>query len=338
MANFVNSSKTDFGSRLLHPGWDKRARFELRSRPLFRQFVTERIEDPTNRSNVFYMPVHRYREVAENRHLVDEVVAADQVEAPASYYVRLQIHERGDAVGRTTFVDDVTYIPVDPVLAEQGAKHMGDTMDELVADVLYDGSQVRSNGSGTSDTNVPFTQLVSANADGTADFGYTEGGRSSLDGSNTLTARVTAKVRARLQNASVTPWTGEDFIGLMNPDVAVDFMHDTGSIGWQEPHKRVDTSNLYSGSIGRYLGVEWVVNPRARILDSEGAGGANVAQTLIFGRDILGEHVVREPGFGLSPTLDTYNRHRIVHWYGTLGHCVVRQEPLWRIEHGISEG
>lgn len=343
MANAPNTTTSDFGAPLLHPGWDRAQAFELRTRPLFRRYVTKRVVDPTNRARVYYMPVHRYHDVAEDRHEVDEVVASDQVEAPDSYYVRIRIKEHGFAVGRTTLLNVTSYIPVDPVLAAQGSAHMADTLDEMVADVLYDGDQTRNDGSEDGDSTESFDQVVAPNTDGSADFDYDhESDRSTLvgdsgqDSSHNLTSRVTARVVARLRAAAAVPWTGMDYLGIMHPDTVVDYQEDTGTLGWQEPHKRVDTSLIYEGSVGRYRGVEWIEHPRARVVEEAGSSNADVYQTLIFGREVLAEHVVREPGFGLSPKLDTYNRHQTIYWYGILGHAIFRQEPLWRIEHTIS--
>jgi hypothetical protein len=319
MANSPNTSVSAFGAPLLHPGWDRAARFELRSKPLFRQFVSVRVQDPTNKAKVYYMPVHKYHDVASDRHVVDEVVAADTVQSKASDYVRISIAEHGHAVGRTTLLEDTAYIPVDPVIAAQGAQHMADTLDEMVADQLYVGDQKRNDGTEAGDSDVAFDQVVGSVA-GDADFGFDHtSDRGELDPSadDFLSARITRRVVAKLRNASAVP------------------MLDTGAVGWHEPHINVDTSNLYSGEIGRYAGVAWIEHPRARVVEDEGAGSADVHQTVIFGREVLSEHVTREPGFGLSPMLDTYNRHRTIYWYGTLGFGIYRQEPLWRVEHAI---
>ena len=340
MANSPNTSVSAFGAPLLHPGWDKAARFELRSKPLFRQFVSVRVQDPTNKAKIYYMPVHGYHSVAADRHVVDEVVAADQVQAPVTEYIRLSIAEHGFAVGRTTLLEDTAYIPVDPVLAGQGAAHMADTLDEMVADQLYNGDQTVNDGTEAGDSARNFTQVLSS-AVGAADFTFDPDGADratelSVAAGDFLSARITRRVVAKLRNASAVPMVGSFYVGIMSSDTSVDYQEDTGAVGWHEPHVNVDTSNLYSGEIGRYAGVAWIEHPRARVVTGAGVSAADVHQTVIFGREVLSEHVTREPGFGLAPMLDTYNRHRTIYWYGTLGFGIYRQQPLWRVEHVVS--
>jgi N4-gp56 family major capsid protein len=336
MANSVNQTGSAFGQPLLHPAWDRFARWALRTKPIFRQFVDVQQVDPTNKSRVVYLPVHKYEEVAEDRSVVDEVVAADQVQATPTDYVRLTIQEHGHAMGRTTLLDDTAYIDIDPVLANKMAKHMVDTVDAMVADQLYSGDQVRNTGNESGDQNVAFSQVLTSNA-GDADFDYDpDTDRASITADDALTARITARVVARLRTAAAVPWQGEDYVGIMSPDTAVSFQEDTGVLGWREPHMRVDTQPIYAGVVGRYRGVEWIESPRARVLAGAGSGGLNVQQTLIFGREVAAQFVIREPGPGVSPVLDTYNRHRTIYWYGTLGFTIFRQEPLWRIEHAAS--
>jgi N4-gp56 family major capsid protein len=347
VSNPVNTTTSAFGQPVLHPAWDKYARWALRSQPLFRQFVDITERNPTNRSNVYYLPIHKRLTVAADRHVVDEVVAPDTVAAAPTDYVRVSIAEHAHAVGRTTFLNDTSFIPVDPVIARQSVDHMADTLDAMAADTLYNGDQIRTDGHvpetdgySVTDTLVPFTQVASANADGTINFGYdpdTE--RVTLGNDNTITSRQTARIVARLRDASATPWRGAMYVGIMSSDTAVDYQEDTGVLGWNQPHKRVDTGEIYVGEVGTYRGVIWIEHPRARKLPEEGAGtpAATVQQTLIFGREVLAQVVRREPGMGVSPVLDTYNRHRTIYWYGTLGFACYRQEPLWRLEHGSSE-
>src|SRR5690606_10785787 len=137
-----NTTTTPFGEAVLHPAWDKTLRWELHSKPLFRQFVTASgLVSPTNNANVGYLPVQAFEDVAEERHRLDEVVAVDQQQAKPQYYVRIQVSEHGKRIGRTKFLGDSAYIPVDPTLRSKIAVHAADTLDALAADQLYDGTQ-----------------------------------------------------------------------------------------------------------------------------------------------------------------------------------------------------
>jgi N4-gp56 family major capsid protein len=335
MANSPNTSVSTFGAPLLHPAWDKALHWALRSKPLFRRFSDVKPMQPTNNSKVVYLPLHEYETVAADRHVVDEVVAADQVQATENTYVRMLLTEHGHAMGRTTFLDDTSYIPVDPILARKMAAHMADTLDAMAADQLYDGDRVEISGSGGSESTTSFTQIASS---GGGDFEFAAEADNTLATANSdfMSARIARRAVARLRSASADTFPGESYVGIISPETSVDYQEDAGAVGWSEPHINVDTAALYTGRVGKHAGVVWIEHPRARFLDDEGASSADVQQTLIFGREVLGEFVKREPGPGVSPVLDTYNRHRTIYWYGTLGFAIFRQEPLWRIHHVAS--
>lgn len=339
MANSPVTTVSTAGAPLLHPAWDRESHWALRSRPLFRRFSEIQPGMPTNNSKVVYLPVHKYEPVAANRHVVDEVVAADTVQPQESDYVRLTIQEHGHAIGRTELVDMTSYIPFDPILNRKLVAHMADTLDEQVADVLYDGGQTRNTGSESGDVTTPFpnaTQRVTSNG-GAFEL---NAAASSLTTSDVLSARIVRRVVARLRDASAIPFNPADntFIALCSNAASVDLQEETGAIGWSEPKVNVDTELLYTNAVGKFGGAVFVEHPRARFLDNAGSGGIDVHQTLIMGREVLGEFVKREPGPGVSPVLDTYNRHRTIYWYGTLGFAIFRQEPLYKVETGASTG
>ncbi|AYY11618.1 hypothetical protein EF847_01620 [Actinobacteria bacterium YIM 96077] len=300
---------------------------------------------PTNNANVGYIPVQAYEDVAEDRHVLDEVVAVDQQQAKPLYYVRIRVTEHGKRIGRTKLLRDSAYIPVDEQLVQKMTVHAADTMDALAADQLYDGRQWRSSGHSpevdgysVTDTEQPFNQVVGVTTGGLVNDSYDpDVNRTDITSDHTLTSRVSARIVARLRDASAMPWQGTDFVGIMSNDTAIDFQEDTGVLGWSEPHKRVDTTPIYAGSVGRYRGVEWIVHPRARKLEGAGSGGANVHQTLIFGRDVLAEWTKDEVRAGLEPEFDPWRRHIGLTWYYQGGFAIFRQEPLWRIEHGSAE-
>lgn len=337
MANSPVTSTSTFGAPLLHPAWDRVARFDLRSRPLFRQWITVRPQSVTNNSNIYYLPKHRFLTVAANRHLLDEVIATDQVQPGASTYVKVVLTEHGHRVGRTTFAGDTAYIALDPVLSRQLNAHMADTLDAMVADELYDGSQVQNTGSEAGDSTVAFpsSNKYTSNAGAAENPAVAD---NTLTTSDVLSARIVRRLVAKLRGASVPPIRGMLYQAIVHPDVSVDYQEDAGAVAWSEPHVNVDTSNVYSGETGVHAGAIFAETPRAEFLDNAGASSIDVHQTVIFGGEALAEVVKREPGPGVGPMVDPYNRHLDIHWYGTLGFTTYRQESIYRVHHGFSGG
>jgi N4-gp56 family major capsid protein len=313
------------------------AHFDLRSRPLFRQWVTVEPQDLTNQGKVAYIPKHRYLSVAANRHVLDEVIASDLAQPGASTYVKVLLKEHGHRIGRTTFAGDTAYIGLDPVLNTQLVNHLADTLDAMVADELYLGTQVTNDGTEAGDSTVtlPATQLWTSNAGA---LETPAAANNTLLVTDILSARIVRRVVAKLRGASVPPIRGSLYQAIVHPDVSVDYQEDAGAVGWKEPHVNVDTSNLYSGETGVHAGAIFAETPRARVLDNAGAAGIDVHQTMIFGREALAQWVKREPGPGIGPMLDPFRRHYEIFWYGTLGFTTFRQESMHRIHHGFSGG
>lgn len=337
MANSPVTSTSTFGAPLLHPAWARVAYFDLRSRPLFRQWVDVAPADITNNSNIYYIPKHRNLSVASNRHVLDEVIATDQVQPGASDYVKIVLQEHGHRIGRTTFAGDTAYINLDPVLSRQLNNHLADTLDEMVADELYDGSQTVNSGSeaGDSAQAFPGSNLYTSDG-GDAENPAVANNTLAVTNGDFLSARIVRRLVAKLRGASVPPIRGMLYQAIVHPDVSVDYQEDAGAVAWSEPHINVDTSNLYSGETGVHAGAIFAETPRARFVDDAGVASEDVHQTMIFGREALAQVVKREPSPGVGPMTDPYNRHVDIHWYGTLGFTPFRQESMYRVHHVFS--
>lgn len=55
---------------------------------------------------------------------------------------------------------------------------------------------------------------------------------------------------------------GTDFVAIVHPDTAFDLTNDPK---WEDPHKYVDTKNIYEGEIGKLHGVRFVESTEAKI-------------------------------------------------------------------------
>src|SRR5690606_38190853 len=105
--------------------------------------------------------------------------------------------------------------------------------------------------------NVPFTQVVGSDG-GDADWGsvpadgFTSAERTGLGAGDVLSSRITARVVAKLRTVAAVPYTGSLYLGLMHPDTVVSYQELEGGVEWREPHVRVDTTDIYNGTIGAY--------------------------------------------------------------------------------------
>jgi N4-gp56 family major capsid protein len=324
-SDFNKSTDVDtlLGNGIVIPAYDKLLKWALTDKVLWRQFIDVHPVDPTNNSNVVHLKKNKYLTTSAPVAL-SEVLPADVTASPEPDDVAVTLAEYGKTMGRTTFLGDVAYVPVDPILAEQIAEDLAKSLD-LLARAQFVGGTNR------------------ATVDGAAIGAGTGTG---LDASpvnvNTLTAAdvisaaaIRRQVKA-LRKRNVTPWMGDHYMAVISHETSLDIQEGADSpVNWQDPHIRVDTEAIYNGYVGKFAGAVFIESNRAYAA-TDGASSAAVHRTVFFGREAVVEAVKREPAVGVSPVTDPMNRHRGIYWYGSLGHAIFRQEALQRLEHGVS--
>lgn len=140
----------------------------------------------------------------------------------------------------------------------------GLTMDTVVRNVLAGG------------TNVMYAPKISGGSE-------TEVlSRTALDATAVLTVDLVEQVVANLRAAN-TPKIGDSYVAIIHPYAAYDIMRDPD---WREPHKYVDTENMYAGEIGKIGGVRFVESTEAKIW--RGDDLASDSRTLTLSANISG--------------------------------------------------
>ena len=106
--------------------------------------------------------------------------------------------------------------------------------------------------------------------------------RAKLDSTARLTVDLVEQVVAELR-AQNAPTINGDYVAIIHPYVAYDLMRDPD---WRDPHKYVDTDNMYEGEIGKIGGVRFVQSTEAKIF--RGADLASDSRTLTLSANISG--------------------------------------------------
>lgn len=157
----------------------------------------------------------------------------------------------------------------DPFIAswtEMWGEHMGDTVDILARNILTAGTTV---------------QIASTVASRGAVGGTT---------AHRLTYSEIREGVATLQNANAKPVTDNKYIGIIHPHTQAEMFADSDILtSFQNAYVRGPENPLAKGEIGDFYGVRWLVTSNARIFGSQGASGADVYATTIFGRQFYGE-------------------------------------------------
>ena len=240
--------------------------------------------------------------------------------------VTVTLYEYGNAVITTAKLRGTAYLDVDAVAANVVGYNAGDSIDQVVRDVLAGGSNVIYGGGGSS----------------------TPAARTSITPADIIEANDIRKVTAQLRKANAATFNGL-YMGFIHPDVSYDLRKETGAASWRDPHVYVDTMGIYNGEIGAFEGVRFIETPRAKVFEdaSDGSGSTGTVDaycTHIMGRQALAKaHSITDgngavPRIVRGPVVDTLARLQPIGWHWLGGYARFREASLRRIESASSLG
>lgn len=240
--------------------------------------------------------------------------------------VTVTLAEYGNAVITTAKLRGTAFLDVDSVAANVVGYNAGDSIDQIVRDVLAGGTNVVYGGGGTT----------------------TPTSRTTVTASDVIEANDVRKVTAALRKANAATFNGL-YMGFIHPDVSYDLRRETGAASWRDPHVYQDTMEIYNGEIGAFEGVRFIETPRAKIREnaSNGSGSTgtvDVYDTYIMGRQALAKaHSITDgngsvPRIVRGPVTDTLARLQPIGWYWLGGYARFREASLRRIEAASSLG
>lgn len=302
-------------SNALAAGYDRLLRFKLRSRPMFRQLVDVHPADVTNPgATVTLSVVKEFANLATTP--LSETSDVSAVAPPNWDRVTVTVNEYGNASIPTLRLRKLSFTDVDPALANVLGKNMIDTLDALVRSVADAGTHVLGKNSTTvrsEDSGTPFDD-------------------DSVVAGDKFDSTLARDSVALLRRRNVEGRDGADsFIALIHPDVAVDVLSDSG---WLAPHQYVDTSNIYNGEVGTYLGARYIMTPRCT--SAANGSSVDVYTTYFLGAEALVEAQVEDAHTVIGPQTDHLRRFFPMGWYFHGGHAIFRQEALQQVHSSSS--
>ena len=245
--------------------------------------------------------------------------------------VTVTLLEYGNAVNTTAKLRGTSFLDVDAAAANIIGYNAGDSIDQVVREVLAGGSQNIFYGSGGA--GLPTS-------------------RATVGADDILTANDIRKMTASLRKKNVATYNGY-YMGFIHPDVSYDLRRETGNASWNAPHVNVDTVNIYNGEIGTFESVRFIETPRAKIFEnaSDGSGSStgssatvDVYCTHVMGRQSLAKAYSIVDGNGAfpkiveGPVVDVLRRFNPTGWYWLGGYGRFREESLGRVESSSSIG
>lgn len=305
MADVLTDGGTAW-SNLLATGYDRFLEFQLRSNPVFRQFVDKYPVDVTNPGpTVTLSVVQEFGSLATTP--LTETADVSAVAPPNPSRITVTVNEYGNANIPTLRLRQLAFTKVDPALAHILGLNMIDTLDALVRSTVDAGTNVIGKNAATVKTNLS---------------GFAEGSVAAGDVFDSSIARDSV---ALLRRRNVRGRDSRDmYVALIHPDVSVDIMSDSG---WLAPHQYGDPSNIYNAEIGAYLGARYVMTPRVTTA-SDGAASTKVYRTYFWGAQALVEATVADAHTVIGPQTDHLRRFFPMGWLYHGGWAIFRQEAL----------
>lgn len=303
MANAFNSSVTL--TDLVETAYDRKVEWALRSMPQFRAIVDKKPEAQAMPGDVVTMTIQNDLALATTP--LSETVDPDAVARPAPTRVSVTLEEYGNAEINTIRLQKLAFTNVDSEMATTIARNMADSIDRLVRTKIETGTQIVYQGDSTIKLTVPAAY-------------------------NSPTAKLFATAVSKLRGAAVDPREGENYIAYVHPDVSFDLRVETGDTGWLKPHSYVDTSNIYAGEIGQFVGARFIETPRCSVVDTT----VDVYTSYVFGRQAIAEAAAIEPHVVVGPVVDKLKRFYPLGWHALLGWAVYRDAAFWQVKSSSS--
>ena len=303
--------------------YEQLAYFALRSELLFDQAADVQ---PTNQSMPGSSVVFtKFADLAAATSALTETSDVTPV-AMSDSQVTVTLAEYGNSINTTAKLRGTSFLDVDAAAANIIGYNAGDSLDQIVRDVLAGGTNVIYGGGGSSD----------------------ETSRTNIEVEDIVEANDIRKVTAALRGANVPTFNGY-YMGFIHPDVSYDLRRETGNASWSAPDVNVDTAGIYNGEIGMFESVRFIETPRAKVFAnaSDGAGSTgtiDVYCTHIMGRQSLAKAYSMVDGNGAypkiveGPVVDVLRRFNPMGWYWLGGYGRFREESLRRIESSSSIG
>lgn len=314
-------------NELVNAALKKLAYFDLRPQLFFDSVAEVDSTDTTNRGSTIKFPF--FADMAAQTSPLAETADVTPVTLTDTN-VTVTLAEYGAAVETSGFLRGVSYLEVNPIVAEILGYNAGLSVDTIARAIVQAG------------TNVVYSVAGAPATTGT------EAARNRLAITDNMSASLVRFAVAKLDGANVRRFGGV-YKGFIHPDAAYDLMNAAPGNNWSDPHVYVDTSGIYNGVIGTFGGVQWMQTPRAPLFADAGnglgaAGTIDAYGTIVCGHEALAKGFSTGDDYGPDPAMvqrqptDHLLRLRSAGWKHLVGYSIFRQACIWRIEAASSIG
>jgi len=224
-----------------------------------------------------------------------------------------KVYQYGDYVMVSDWLDLVGFDPVITETTEVLSEQAQESLETLVRDKIFAGTNVYYVGE------------------------HTE--RGDVESGDTLKGSDVRRARQIMARNQISHPQGENaYIGFVHPDAAYDIKGDSE---WTDAAKYGDPERLFNGEIGRLHGIRWVETTMCPIWEGAGSGGTDVYGSLILGANAFG---VVDINGGANPTVivknkgsagtgDPLDQRSTIGWKANMTCVRLNELAMLRLEH-----
>jgi len=292
--------------------FEQLAYFAYRAQPLHDTYASVKATRQSHRGSGVTFNI--YADLSQATSALTETSDVTAV-AMSDSTVTVNLSEYGNAVITTAALRGQSFLNIDSDAANIVGYNAADSMDQVAADQLQAGSNVKYIG---------------------------QSSRGAITSSNTITSNAVREQVAALRTASVPTFSGGSYIGFIHPDVVYDFIGATGTADLRSFQIRQDAAGVRQGSIGVFDGVDFIETPRALLVTDGGSSTTDVYGTVIIGQQALAKAFStmygENPSVVFGPVTDSLRRFQPVGWFSMCGYGRFRESAIRRIESASSIG
>ena len=294
-------------SNLVQTAYDQYVRMALRSIPVMRSIADVKpVQQAMPGSSVVFSI---YSDLSAVTSTLVETADVSSVALGNPSQVTVTLQEYGSAVTTTKKLNLTSFNDVDAALANIIAYNAADSIDQVVASVLTDGSNAIYAGTTATSTD-------------------------SITASDTISVADIREAVVQLRTNKALPRIGELYAAYLHPRQSADLRAETGTGGFQELSKYVDRTPFVAGAVGVIEGAFVVETPRVPF--AANTNTVNVYKAVIAGREALAEAMAQDITTVIGPEIDALRRFRTIGWYYFGGFNRLREAALYRIESAAS--
>lgn len=304
--------------RLVEAAFNREADFALRDMPVWMQVVDTKPNRQAMPGDSVTFTIHQDLGLLGTSAVLSETVDPDAVAPQAPNRVTVSLTEYGRATLSTNVLETLNFTQADRERAVIVGRDMVDYIDQTIRGVVDGGTN----------------SLVAAASDGTPTQGAVGTLAAGSNAGRTLFAAGVSYIRGK----KVDPVIGENYLTIAHPHVLHDLMAQTSVNSWIGPHTYGgDTGATYNGSVGSFMGQEFLSTTRVKIA-TDGAASAKAYRSYTLGRQAVAEAVAVDPHIRIGPVVDKLNRFRPLGWYALLGYALYRPEASLQLYSTSSLG